>query len=240
MKAFIKLLGDIMTKGSDDVLETPPFGEVRQLIGSQLRFDLTKGYPLLTTRPQDFVQIRDEVLDIAHRSNISLVAQTVQSSKQDHLIGFNDISIPGLPVRCQIATDHNDLHCILTLDTVDVVNELPRILAVYGLVMRLVSREAVGRHEALLVVNIGRAIVQHKDFKLVNAWVNRKPLKPCKLQFNPERSSFKDAVPDDLTIVDYIYHDEIEDEVEGVARRLAQTIRRAGATVEVSTDGTES
>lgn len=225
-----------MTKGSDDQLQNPDLGDVRQLIGSQLRFDLTKGYPLLTTRPQDFEEIRDEVLDIAHKSNISQVAKTIEITKQDHLVEFSGLSVT-MPDRCQIVTDGNDLHCVIYLDTVDVVNELPRVLAVYGLIMRLLSRESVGRHEASLVVNIGRAIVMHTDFKLANAWMNRKPLKPCQLKFNPERSSFKDSVPDDLTVEDYIYHDEISigKEIAGIL----STLRRAGATVEITTDETE-
>lgn len=236
MKQYLKLLGDIMTKGYDDVLANPNIGEVRQVISSQLRFDLAKGYPLLTTRPQDFAKLRDEGLDFMHNSNAQAVVTSLTTLAEDRLFTVRDLENPGPPVRCQIVNEGYSIHCILTCDTVDVVSELPRIIALYALFVRLLAREAVGRHDGLLVVNIGRAIVKHSDFKLVNTQINRHPLKLCKLQYNPERASFKDSVPDDLSIADYIYHDEIEiPELD----RIKEVLRKSGATVTV-TNGTES
>jgi len=203
-----------MTKGYDDVLTNPLIGEVRQVIAPQLRFDLAKGFPLLTTRPQDFEKLRDEALNIMHASNAQDVVRGITTTQEDRT--FNVPVTDGMPVRCEIINEGHEIHCILSLDSVDVVSGLPRVIALYAIVVRLLSRESVGRYDGTLVLNIGRAFVRHKDFKLVNTQINRKPLKMCKLQFNPERSSYKDSVPDDLTIVDYIYHDEI-DELTGLA-----------------------
>jgi len=218
MKNYLKLLVRTMSEGWDETepvvtIDGQTAEPIRLLHAPQLRFVLGKGFPLMTTRPVDFDTVRDRAFGLLFKSN----AETVVKKIQDNTASCNTLTHEsggplgaGEPERCQFTTEQNVIHCALTLDTINIVSDLPELIATYAIIVRLLARESIGKYDGELVVNIGRAVICHRHFDAVNCQINRRPMKLCELAFNPDRSSFKDSTSEDLTIEDYLHWDSIK------------------------------
>ena len=60
MKQYLKLLNKVLTKGSLDTNRTGT--KAIRLFGTKMKFDLKKGFPLLTTKEVSFHNIKEELL----------------------------------------------------------------------------------------------------------------------------------------------------------------------------------
>ncbi len=223
MKNYLKLLNNVLNNGWNEQIRvfTPDgdkFDDVRVLHGAQLRFVLGKGFPLLTVRPVEFDAVRERAIKVLFGSNSDVVVKKIQEIAWQSNVLTDDgeghcLELNG-PTRVQFTTELNFVHCQVTLDSINVVSELPELIATYAIIVTLLSRESIGKYDGELVINIGRAEVLHKQFPALNELVNRKPLKLPSLTFNPDRSSFKDCGPDDLVLEDYLHNDVTENPIK--------------------------
>lgn len=223
MKNYLKLLNAVMNNGWNESVATAgregcdsSDGSDKELIrlihAPQLRFVLGKGFPILTTRELNFDQIKERAFNLLFKTNSDEVTKRIQNDAASNNVLTREGGLPlgpGEPERCQFTTEQSYVHCALTIDSVNVVTDLPNTIAAYAVITHLLCRESIGKYEGELVINIGRAFVRHRHFDVVTEQINKRPQKLCKFKFNPDRSSFKDSCLEDITLEGYRHWDAI-------------------------------
>ena len=234
MKQYLDMCQYILENGQDRDDRTGT--GTRSVFGYQTRYDLTDGFPLLTTKkmflrpPADdpFVVKYGELGPVYGRQwrnfnneGVDQVAKLVDSLKNNpfsrrHIIcawnpaEVDEMALPPCHAFLQfyVSSDKKYLSCQLYQRSADTFLGVPFNIASYALFTSMLA-QVCGYKPKEFVHTIGDAHIYKDHFDVVKEQISRTPYPKCQLVLNPEVKSIFDFTIDDIKIENYQSHGKL-------------------------------
>ena len=240
MQQYLDLLKDIMENGVDK-LDRTGVG-TRSVFGRQMRFDLSRGFPLMTTKKMHLKSIIHELLwFIKGDTNVKYLQDNGvriwnewadENGNLGPIYGsqwrnWNNEGIDQLATvietlkrnpndRRMIVSAwnvaNNRLSCMLYQRSCDMFLGVPFNIASYALLTMMVA-QVTGFEPGEFVHTLGDTHIYHNHFEQVREQLSRQPFALPKMVINPDVKSIDDFKYEDFSLQDYQCHDTIKAKV---------------------------
>ena len=193
MKPYLDLMRHVMAEGHDKSDRTGT--GTRSVFGYQMRFDLSEGFPLLTTKKLHLRSIIHELLwFLKGDTNIKYLKDN-QGSIWD-----------------EWADDNGELSCQLYQRSADIFLGVPFNIASYALLTMMVA-QVCGLKAGEFIHTFGDAHIYSNHFEQVELQLSREPRALPQMKLNPEVNDLFAFKFEDFELTDYNPHPHIAGKV---------------------------
>ena len=224
MQNYLDLLRHILDTGTDKTDRTGT--GTRSVFGYQLRYDLSKGFPLMTTKKVHLKSIIYELLwflkgdtNIKYRV-VDQIAEVIQQIKTNpdsrRLIvsAWNPAEIPAMALApChalfQFYVADGKLSLQLYQRSADVFLGVPFNIASYALLTMMVA-QVCGLEVGEYIHSFGDVHIYNNHFEQVNKQLLREPKSLPTMKINPEVKDIFNFTYEDFTLENYDPHPGIK------------------------------
>lgn len=214
---YLGMLRDIFTYGHNCRTRN---GMAQKLFGLQLRAELSKGFPILTTREIDFGKVKREVLGCIKRSDnnrkLKRVIDQIRRNPHDrqlvvttwNFVQINQIPLPPCHPSFQFFVFGDELSVHVNQQSCEMFWGVPIDLASYALLLSMMA-EACGLRRGECVITFNDTHIYHAHMEEVKEQLSREPYATPKLRLSSvdDIDSFTE---DDIELIDYYPRPRIE------------------------------
>ena len=225
MKQYLDMLRYVLENGVDKMDRTGV--GTRSVFGQQMRFDLSKGFPLMTTKKMHLVRIwnewADENGDLGpiygsqwrnwNGEGIDQLAQVIETLKHNpndrrmivsawNVGKISEMHLPPCHMMFQFYVANNKLSCMLYQRSCDMFLGVPFNIASYALLTMMIA-QVCGLEVGEFVHTLGDTHIYHNHFEQVKEQLSREPLHLPTMKLNPAIKDINDFKYEDFTLENY-------------------------------------
>ena len=232
MEIYLDLLRRVMADGIDRGDRTGT--GTRSVFGHQMRFDLTEGFPLLTTKrvhtrsvfgellwflrgDTNIAWLHENRITIWHVDQLAGVIESLRSNPESrrHVVSawnvadVDAMALPPCHALFQFYVADGRLSCQLYQRSADVFLGVPFNIASYALLTHLVA-QVTGLDVGEFIHTLGDAHIYHNHFDQVAEQLTRRPRALPRLVLNPGVREIDRFELPDITVENYDPHPAIK------------------------------
>ena len=230
MKQYLDLVKEVLENGNQKGDRTGT--GTKSIFGHQLRFDLSKGFPMVTTKKLHLKSIIYELLWFINEQikelsttlkdnpnsrrmlvsawNPSVLPDTTKSFEEN--VANGKAALPPCHAFFQFYVNNGKLSCQLYQRSADVFLGVPFNIASYALFTMMIA-QVCGYEAGDFVHTFGDAHIYNNHIEQVNLQLSRDTKSLPKMEINPDVKSIFDFKFEDFKLVDYNPHPHIKGSV---------------------------